>query len=182
MFKPSHIICGLAATISMSFAQANVNINDETQRSAVSLGASRITEITHKEGQSKASSAELDEVRKLIQEAKAVGKIDEVKIISWADREYPAEGQAASKGDMKLADARADYLKNYVKSKLGVRSVATYNMAKRPNAVQELFDTTQARVKEGFERSGAAPSTQAQTGFLGFKGKASESLILVYVK
>jgi hypothetical protein len=175
----SGVICVL---LGAPYSQASINVNDDTQRAAEKLGALKVSEIQFKEGQASVSDSELQDIKKVIDDAKTAGKVSEVSVVAWADREYPPSGQAASKSDIKLADKRADNLKKYLKDKLGVRSVTTYNMAKRPNAIQELFDTRQAKVKGSLETTGAAPTDETGTGFMGFKGKASESLVLVFVK
>jgi hypothetical protein len=180
--KTMRLICVVTLMAMAGQSNAAPYVNDETQAAAEKLGALKVSELTHKQGQSILSKDELQGVKDIVQDAAAVGKVEEVKIISWADREYPGADQKASSADVKLAEERANHIKKYVKDTLRVKSVTTNNMAKRPNAVQEIFETSQAKVKAKLESTGAAPSTQSETGFLGFKGKASESLILVYVK
>ncbi len=83
---------------------------------------------------------------------------------------------------MRLAKSRAEHLKDYVVKEFNVDFVETYNMAKRPNAIQEIFKTTTAKVKTTLEKGGVAPSSPEDTGILGLKGKTASALVLIYVK
>lgn len=164
LFLTALLVCGFATA------------NDKDK-----LGSSASQELSFNEGEAALTSDKMDEVKRVVEEAKAMGPISEVKIISWADREYPADGEKASKDSIKLADRRADNVKKYLKDTLKVRSVKTYNMASRPNALQDMFNTSQAKVKEKMEKSGAAPTT-GDTGIFDMGGKSSKALVLVYTK
>lgn len=156
-------------------------MNSETERAALNLGAQASSQIAFDAGTSDLKDSEKEELRDVVAQASAAGKISEIKIISWADREYPSEGSTAPNQQVKLAEVRADKIKSFLKKDLKVSDVAVYNMAKRPNALQELFNTQTAKVKNQMEATGAAP-TAHNAGLFGLKGKASEALVLVYTK
>lgn len=156
------------------------NLNTQTETAAANLGAKMSSQIGFEKGKTDLKADELAELRQVINRAKADGKIDEIKIIAWADRDYPAEGTTAPNQQVKLAEERADKIKSYIKKELKVSDVEVYNMAKRPNALQELFNTQTAKVKDQMETSGAAPTKKEDTGWFGLKGKTSEALVLVY--
>lgn len=145
------------------------------------LGSSKSAEIGFEKGMASLTDSDKESIKKTVEDAKAMGTIKEVKVVSWADREYPADGEKASKESVKLAEARADSLKRYLKD-LKVSSVKTYNMASRPNALQETFHTSQAKVKDQLEKSGAAPTSSQDTGFMGLNAKTSAGLVLIYTK
>lgn len=172
----------LALTFVGFTAQAE-SMNSETEKAAMSLGAHTSSQIAFEKGKTELKPAELAELKEVVNQAKSAGqKIDEIKIIAWADREYPAEGTTAPNQQVKLAEERADKIKSYLKKELKVSDVEVYNMAKRPNALQELFNTQTAKVKDSMETTGAAPTTKEDTGLFGLKGKTSEALVLVYTE
>lgn len=169
----------LALTI-VGFAAQAESINTETEKAAMKLGAHTSSQIAFEVGKTDLKPEELTELREVVNQAKANGQIDEIKVIAWADREYPAEGTTAPNQQVKLAEERADKIKRYLKKELKVSDVAVYNMAKRPNALQELMNTQTAKVKNTMETTGAAPTSKEDTGVFGLKGKTSEALVLVY--
>ena len=72
----------------------------------------------------------------------------DVKVIAWSDSEYPAKKQKQlSKKDRELAERRASMLEDFLKQNLKSADVDTYNMAERPNTLENLFDTSDARLK-----------------------------------
>lgn len=177
-----HNFAFLAALVFAGPVMADSNLNSPTTSAVNELGTAKVTEIKFPEGQANVSRDKLTEIAKAVSLAKGAGEIKEVKIISWADREYPAKGASIPNSSVNLAERRAEFLKKYVKDELKVGSVNTFNMAKRPNAVQEFLGTPTAEVKDAMEHTGAAPTNKEDTGFLGLKGKASTAMILVYTK
>lgn len=171
----------LALTVVALTANAE-SLNSETEKAAQSLGAKATSQIAFDAGTTDLKPSELAELREVVSQAKANGKISEIKVVAWADREYPAEGTTAPNQQVKLAEERADKIKKYLKKELKVSDVAVYNMAKRPNALQELFNTQTAKLKDKMETTGAAPTAAEDTGLFGLKGKTSEALVLVYMK
>ena len=171
----------LVLTVAFTSLAANAsNLNTQTETAATNLGAHISSQIGFEQGKSELKAQELAELRQVIGRAKADGKISEIKIISWADRDYPSEGTTAPNQQVKLAAERGDKIKIFIKKELNVNDVEVYNMAKRPNALQELFNTQTAKVKDQMETSGAAPTKKEDTGWFGLKGKTSEALVLVY--
>lgn len=166
------------------FGAHALDVTTEKEKATMSLGAQHSTEVAFDEGKTDLKQDELNELKEIVNQAKSGGqKIEEIKIISWADREYPAEGStAAPNQQIKLADDRAEKIRNYLKKELKVSDVEVYNMAKRPNALQELFNTQTAKVKDTLEKTGSAPTTEEGTGMFGLKGKTSEALVLVYTE
>ena len=72
-------------------------------------------------------------------------------------------------------------LKNFLKDELKVSDVDTHNMSERPNALQKLFNTGDAKIKNAAEVTGAAP-TDGNTGLFDMKAQASKAAIMVFMK
>src|SRR5687768_13268736 len=68
--------------------------------------ASFVTEIVFDKGSSELSADGKSQLRDILNAAKGKGKIEEVKILSWADTEYPSKGRLG-KDATKLADERS---------------------------------------------------------------------------
>ncbi|MEN0059779.1 MAG: OmpA family protein [Bdellovibrio sp.] len=161
---------------------ASAQANDATKAASENLGASMVSEVSFDQGRSTLNDSAKSEIRKIVDEAKQKGKIDELKVAAWADREYPTSGTKASKQDIDLADERARSVKNFIKDDLQVGSVNTYNMTERPNALQKFMRTDTAKTKTAMENTGAAPRTSDETGLFNQKAKSSKAVIMVYVK
>ncbi|WP_413582392.1 hypothetical protein [Bdellovibrio sp. HCB288] len=157
-------------------------LDAETESASKALGAKMVSEVSFEEGKSTLTETAKTDIRNMVSEASKKGKIDELKVAVWADREYPTEGTKASKQDVKLANDRARVMKDFIKDELKVSSVETYNMTERPNALQKFIKTDTAKTKTAMETSGAAPRTTDETGFMGRKAKSSNAVIMVYMK
>jgi hypothetical protein len=181
MFRANMIAAVITATLFGFFVNAEM-VNSETEDVGSKLGASQVAQVEFDEGQSALKANDADEIKAAVAEAKKAGNVTEVKILSWADQEYPAKGTKAPKASVSLADERANKIKDMVKKDLGVKDVDVYNMAKRPNAVQDILKTSTAKVKAEMETSGAAPTKSEDTGLFGLKGKKSAAVVLVYTK
>jgi hypothetical protein len=178
----ANIFAGLiTGTLFAFFVNAEM-VTKETESASSQLGAARVAQVEFDEGQSSIKPAEKDELKAALNEAKKSGKVAEVKIFSWADQEYPAKGVKAPKSSIQLAEQRSDSLKNMMKKDLGVSEIETYNMAKRPNALQEMLKTGTAKAKAQMETTGAAPTKSEDTGIFGLKGKKSAAVVLVYTE
>lgn len=127
------------------------------------------------------SEAQKTELRQVVSEAEQKGKIDEVKVLAWSDKEYPSENGKQSKGDIKLASNRIHDLKTFLKDELKVSSVDTYNMSQRPNGLQKLFNTSDRKIKDTVVSAGAAP-TDGNTGLFEMKAQASKGVVMIFMK
>lgn len=170
------LILGLGFNAHVAFAASS-----EAEAAARGLGAAKVTEVTFDQGVTNVTDSMKEEVKKAIQEARGSGKVKEVRLVVWADREYPPEGVAASPQDVSLAESRADQLSNYLKNDLKVSKVNAYNMAKRPNTFQKWFSTKSAQTKGNLEATGAAPKTKSETGLLNQKAQASKAVLMIFM-
>lgn len=130
-------------------------------------------------GTQRLSDASKRDLREFVNTAKTDGReIDDIKILTWSDKEYPGKGAALSDRDIKIAKERSKSIENYLKDDLKTDGdYATYNMAKRPNKVSEFFKADDFKTKRIFERSGAAPAGTQMTSFM--NSKAGKALIMV---
>ena len=152
-----------------------------TQEAADRLGASKVKEVGFDKNSDILSDMQKSDLKTAIAEAAQKGKIDEVKILAWSDKEYPSEKGKLDKGDVNLAKNRIRNLKKFLMDDLNVSTVETHNMTERPNALQKLFNTSDAKVKNTAEAMGAAP-TQGNTGFFDLKTQASKAAIMIFMK
>lgn len=130
-------------------------------------------------GTQRLSEASKKDLRDFVASAQREGrKIDEIKILAWADREYPATGVRLTDRDVKIATERSKSIEKFLKNDLNTSGdYETYNMAKRPNKVSEFFNGDDYKTKRIFERSGAAPAGTDMQAFM--NSKASKALIMV---
>lgn len=178
----NRILCLAASLIVLSGMSAHASVTSETEASSKALGAKMANEITFEEGKATLTDTSKQEIRDFIKTARDQGKIGEVKVAVWADREYPSPDTKASNTDIKLANDRATELKNFLRKELAVNYVNTYNMTKRPNALQKFMHTPTANMKNTMEKMGAAPTTEKETGLFNQKAQASKAVMMIYMK
>ncbi|WP_374030135.1 hypothetical protein [Bdellovibrio bacteriovorus] len=168
--------------LSLAASQAEAAIDSATEKASRALGAAMATEISFKESSADLNDRAKKEIQDIIAKSGNSGKIEEVKVAVWADREYPAADTRASDQDIDLAKRRADNIRRYIKSETAVRDVDVFNMSERPNALQKFLSTPDAKLKKKMESSGAAPRTDKEAGVFNQRAKASKALIMVYTE
>lgn len=133
-------------------------------------------------GTQRLSETSKKDLREFMTSARREGReIDDIKILAWADREYPATGVRLTDRDVKIATERSKSIEKYLKDDLKTNGdYETYNMAKRPNKVSEFFHGDDYKTKRIFERSGATPAGTDMQAFM--NSKASKALIMVDYK
>jgi outer membrane protein OmpA-like peptidoglycan-associated protein len=109
----------------------------------------RVAKIDFAKGSNMLSTSEKAELDSLVKNAREHGKIDEIKILAWADADYSAEGVKAPSKEVNLADARARAVRTYIRERLSIKDIDTHNMAKRPGAMAKLFKTDDYELKTG---------------------------------
>lgn len=163
-------------------ADASTSLNN-TDRATFIAGGSQYVVIEFAKGSARLSQDSKTALTRLTDVAEADGrKLDEVKVLAWADREYPDSSAKATRQDIKLADERASQIKNYIKNQSTVMiDVDKHNMAKRPGVFSEIVKTDDYKLKTVFEDTGAAPvSLNPDAKLAG--GKVSNAVILVKYK
>lgn len=134
-----------------------------------------VTEIQFQEAKSNVSDKARAELKKLYKEASRKGKISEVQIITWGDREYPSEkDKELSEQQKKLVDLRNKSLTQSLNKMSKDLDVNTFSMAERPGKMDEMFNSESASIKESLETAGI-PTTDKSAKV---PGKASKSVVI----
>lgn len=151
----------------------------EAQQIAAQNEAAAFIEIPFAKGQAKLSKNSQQQLDELLAKAPEKDKIESVKVISWADLEYPSvQSKKLPQGQIKLADRRLDTVTDYLKKKADGVDVEQFNMAERPNALQRFFETDDARIKNSLESLGI-PNTDTAVKE---PRKASRAIVFLVMK
>ncbi len=119
------------------------------------------TTLVFPNGKATLSSEHKHFIRQLLKKAEQSSRpISEIKILAWADEEYPEyEEIRTSPRAVSLAAARNLSIRDYLVLDLGEsRDIDTYNMAQRPALISKLFRDDDFLIKDAFEASGATAS------------------------
>lgn len=148
------------------------------QQVAKETQAALVTEVSFHRGSAQLTAPAKRKLEQIINDAKARGKIDDIKVIAWSDQNYPSKEKGSLvKQQRDLADKRSDevqkYVKNYAESYV---DVDTYNMAERPGTFESWFNTSDNRIKKSLENAGVATTAD---GALSIPNKRSTAMILV---
>jgi hypothetical protein len=118
------------------------------------VGANEIAEFRFKKG----STALTSKARKRIANTfKKPGKLAEIKILAWPDRESPPlKGNSLPEADQKLADQRIAAIQKALAPHAKGAEVNTYNMATTASTLDRLLRGSEYEVKESLQESGVA--------------------------
>ena len=151
----------------------------KTSQANVQPGGGEYVIIRFSKGIGTLTTTDKSKLRKLASEAPHRGKIAKFEVLAWADREYPTEGQKATNTETRLAEDRASTIKVYLKKDLNTtENVDAHNMAKRPGMFSEVFRSTDYKLKNTFETTGAAPGDH-DNAVEKLESKASRAVVLV---
>lgn len=156
----------------------------DTSRATAMSGGSDYTVIEFKKGRDELTDSSRMALKNLSAESITRDRaIDEIKVLAWADREYPIDKTKATKKELALADRRAEAIKRYLKTDLRMSAdVDNHNMAKRPGMFSELIRSEDYKVKTNFEETGAAPSTVVGNEKRLMGSKVSKAVVFVKYK
>lgn len=106
-------------------------------------------------------------------------EIQEIKVVAWADQEYPTRAQKkASTREILLAKDRARAIRDYLKDDLhSLEKIDTFNMAKRPGKLGQIVKTEDSTVKNAFEKMGPTATT-LDDGSVSYS-KASKAMVII---
>ena len=128
----------------------------EAKQLAAQTGSSEVIELTFPVRGAKLSKNSNQRITQFIKKAQGQNpeQIESVKVIAWADEEYPSiHTKELSAGQKELAAARGEALKKRLED-LKVSSIEVINMAERPSVFQTWFQTSDHRIKKALETSG----------------------------
>jgi len=151
----------------------------EAKQVAAEQEAPFVTEVTFKKGSSELTTDAKQRLETLLKRVQGDQSIEEVKVITWADEEYPAASKKSlSKGQKEVAEDRNKELKRYLNDKDSKMKVSAYNMAERPSAFTNFLGTSDARIKKSLETAGI-PTTESQNKAT---AKASKAIVMLIMK
>jgi hypothetical protein len=149
-----------------------------TNAAAQEVVANNYVEIEYAPGSILLTDSAKSSLSSILKEARQDGKINEVIVLSWADKEYPSKDlKELPQVQRELAEKRNKNVEQYVKSMRDV-AVNTYNMAERPTAFSKLFNTADSKLKETMVAAGLSTTANSDQ----FVNKSSHSVILVKLK
>ncbi len=141
--------------------------------------ASYFTELSYKKKSSRLNTQKQEALKDLVQKSMKEGKIEEIKVLSWADQEYPRRKTELSKHQRSLADRRSKKIENYLHQMYPNVEISTYNMAQRPEAIESYFRSADDKTKRSFERAGILTPGQKEANY---SEKKSKTLIMTILK
>lgn len=106
--------------------------------------------------------------------------IEAVKILAWADMEYPGEAGRAHPREIILAKERAQEIKEFLRDKMKEMEIHSFNMAKRPGTLSSITKNEEFALKRAIEEMGPT-ATKLDNGELSYS-KASKAIIIVEYK
>lgn len=143
----------------------------ESKYVANEMGAQEVAEIRFPAGSTELSQRDARKLKDAVHDARGAGEIEEVRIVAWADNEYPSTyTKRLPEEQQRLAEARAEQIRELLNLPEGV-DVKTYNMAQRPGAFERLLKTSDFRMKSALEKAGV-PNTHTGVKLPSFAGKA----------
>ncbi|CAN5642128.1 hypothetical protein BH10BDE1_BH10BDE1_11560 [soil metagenome] len=156
-----------------------VETESMANRAAREADAPYFVEVEFVKGSDTLTESSRSAISSLLNRARAEGTVNDVKVLSWADQEYPSTSKKKlSKDQRRLADRRNRNIKELVKQAAGSVDVDAHNMAERPGAISRWFNTPDARFKRSLVAAGL-PTTADEAPVM---GRASKSVVLVTIK
>jgi outer membrane protein OmpA-like peptidoglycan-associated protein len=156
-------------------AQETKAVSMESKQLASEEESNLVTEITFPKEKATISKQAQEEIRALYKKASGKGKIDEIKVITWGDQEYPSVYEKKlSEKQINLVEKRNDAIEKYLGTLNKNTDVETYSMAERPGTLKKLFSSEDAKIKKSLETAGI-PNTDTTVKV---PGKASKSVVI----
>lgn len=144
------------------------------------VAGTQYTTVFFKKGRASLDSLSKQHLKDLASRAhKEKREIEEIRILAWADKEYPDKVTGkSSEQDIKLASQRAEKIKDYLEVDLKEQEdIDSYNMAKRPDLVSKVFQNDEYKIKEAFETTGAT-GEKLPDGSVSYT-KASKAIVII---
>jgi outer membrane protein OmpA-like peptidoglycan-associated protein len=155
----------------------------EAKQLANEQSTNLVTEFEFKKGQETLSPQSKKRIEELSKQALKKGRIEAIKVITWADQEYPSpKKKMLSSDQISLAHNRNTEIQKYLKKMYPNQDVSgkieLISMAERPTFYNKLISSDDARIKRSLESGGIPnPHTKNKT-----TGKTSRSIVLIIMK
>lgn len=171
--NPSKKIDADTAAESSSMPESAAN------RVAREADAAYFVDVEFQKGSDELTEQSRAAISSLLNRARAEGHVRDVKVLSWADEEYPsASRKKLSEAQRRLAKSRNRSITNHVKTiDYGIR-IDAHSMAERPGVVSKWLNTSDARFKRSLLAAGLP--TTSDPGVT--PSRASHSVVLVTLK
>ncbi len=154
-------------------------VSIETQQIATEQKAVSVGELKFKKNTTQLSRANKRMIDQLIREAGTKGEIEEVKVISWADVEFPStQDKSLTPSQREIAENRNEAIQAYINQVNSDLKVKSYSMAERAGAFAEFVGSSDARIKKSLETAGI-PTTDSKVKQ---PSKASKSIVMVVLE
>src|SRR5690606_35031965 len=100
----------------------------------------------------------------------------EVRVVTWSDKSWPAEqGSKFSKDDKKLADKRAENIKNFIEQSHPKQKVEVYSMTNDASSLAKPLDTKESELTSIFAKEGEGqPPASKEVQMIRDQGGASK--------
>ncbi len=144
---------------------------------------SHYTALQFQRGRSVLTEANKKFLNELARKASRTGKeISEIKILAWADREYPGKkNEKPRTRDVILANERANVIREFIREDLRTREpIDVFNMAKKPGLLDQITKDEEYRVKQDVAQSGVS-ATRLPSGETSYT-KAGKVLVIIDYK
>jgi hypothetical protein len=157
-------------------AEHAANVSMEAKQLAAEEKAPYVAELSFDKGSANLTKDAKSNLKSLIAKAKAAGKIDEVKVVTWGDSEYPSvHTKKLSKAEVDLVKKRNENIEKYIEDVSRGSSVKTMSMAERPDKVSQFVGTDEAKTKKSLEQAGIPTTDSAMKS----PSKASRSIVII---
>ncbi len=147
--------------------------SSEAKEVATQTGTSYVTEFKFPAKSKTITKEASTKLTSVIADSQADPKteVDAVKLIVWADQEYPSKNKdELSSAQVKLAKERGDAVAKWLNDRK-VGDIEVINMAKRPGSWATMFNTDDHRLKKALEDAGI-PNTASAVDIPAKKGHA----------
>ncbi len=119
---------------------------------ATEQGTRFVTEIKFDKNQDIVSAKDQGRIKALYRKAHKQGKVEEVQLITWADKEFPSKDQKElNTTQQELVDERNKSLAQIIErldKKLDIKKIS---MAERADALAQFTATDEAQIKDSLE-------------------------------
>lgn len=157
-------------------ASAKTGVSMEAKQLAAEEKAPYVAEFSFKKGSTALSADAKNALGGLITKAQSAGKINEIKVVTWGDSEYPSvHTKKLSKSEVDLVQKRNNNIENFIEDASKGSTVKTISMAERPGAISEFIGSNDAQVKKSLEQAGI-PTTDTSVKT---PSKASRSIVII---
>jgi hypothetical protein len=132
----------------------------QARQAAAQLGTPYVTEVKFEKNSADLPEAEKKKIQAALKLAKDKDALQSVTVMAWSDQKEQSK---------ELAEKRGEALRTIVRDKVRARTVI-YNMAEKPDKLEEILQTRKVRIREALSASGK-PTEKPARAFVIFLAK-----------